>query len=452
MSRPFKKPATLLVIEDDALLNSLLTQFLRSKGYQVESASCAAEGREILARLEPDLILMDERLPDAEGMGLIADFSEISPVIMMTAYGSVKQAVRAVRLGATDYLLKPVDMEELEYTVTRVLETVRLHKENFFLRRQVASRRTSHLIGDSVRLKETLALIEAIAPSDMTVLIEGESGVGKELVARELHDRSQRKEGNFVALDCCTLQEKLFESELFGHERGAFTGADRVKQGLIELADGGTLFLDEIGEIDAVIQAKLLRILETGKFRRLGGVRELAANVRIVAATNRDLAEMVHEGKFRDDLFYRLSAFKLTVPSLRERREDIPLLAEHFLHKKDARHVKPIRPAAVKVLLAYDWPGNVRELRNAMERAAILASNDREIGPQHFSLCGHGRPSNLRLAFDHEPTMDEIEGDYLRFLVKKYSGRRAKIAEIMGMSERNVYRLIQKHASELDLI
>jgi DNA-binding NtrC family response regulator len=183
---------------------------------------------------------------------------------MMTAYGSVKQAVRAVRLGATDYLLKPVDMEELEYTVTRVLETARLHKENFFLKRQVACRRTSHLLGDSVRLKETLALIEAIAPSDMTVLIEGESGVGKELVARELHDRSQRKEGNFVALDCCTLQEKLFESELFGHERGAFTGADRVKQGLIELADGGTLFLDEIGEIDAVIQAKLLRILETG--------------------------------------------------------------------------------------------------------------------------------------------------------------------------------------------
>lgn len=452
MSPPVKKAVTLLVIEDDKLLNSLLVQFLRGKGYEVESASCAAEGREILARLEPDLILMDERLPDGEGMGLIADFSEISPVVMMTAYGSVKQAVHAVQLGAMDYLLKPVDTQELEYTVKRVLETVRLHKENFFLKREAASRRASHLIGDSASLKETLALIEAIAPSDMTILIEGESGVGKELVARELHDRSQRKDGNFVALDCCTLQERLFESELFGHERGAFTGADRVKQGLLEVADGGTLFLDEIGEIDATIQAKLLRVLETGKFRRLGGVRELSTNVRILAATNRDLAAMVREGKFRNDLFYRLSAFRLKVPSLRERRDDIPLLAEHFLQKRDARHVKRLRPAAIKLLLAYDWPGNVRELRNAMERAVILAANDRDIGPQHFALCPQDLPGSLQLAFDHEPTMDEIEGDYLRFLLKKYSGRRAKIAEIMGMSERNVYRLIQKHTGALDVI
>ncbi len=295
-------------------------------------------------------------------------------------------------------------------------------------------------------------MIEAVAPNDITVLIQGESGSGKELVARALHTQSHRAKYNFVAVDCCTLQENLFESELFGHEKGAFTGADRQKKGLIEGAEGGTLFLDEIGEINSSGQAKLLRILEMGQFRRLGGTKDLIANVRIVAATNRDLQAMVNEGRFRADLFFRLNAFTIEVPPLRERRDDIPALADYFLrnHSFSTRVNKTLSSTAVRNLIAYDWPGNVRELKNMVERAIILSGDRPKIRPEHFTFnqSSGGQEALINLAFDHNPTLEELEMQYLALQLRKHSGRRAMVADILGISERSVYRMIKRFGLE----
>jgi DNA-binding NtrC family response regulator len=364
----------------------------------------------------------------------------------------VKNAVEAIRRGAADYLAKPVSPEELAFTVNRVLETEALKADHSFCKARLAARSGVHsfMIGDSPALERVKEMIEAVAPSDMTVLILGESGSGKEMVAKALHEASPRAERNFVAVDCCTLQESLFESELFGHEKGAFTGADRKKAGLIEGAAGGTLFLDEIGEIPLPIQAKLLRVLETGKYRRVGGTRDLTANVRIVAATNRDLKAMSERGEFRADLYYRLEGFTIHTPPLRERREDIPHLVEHFIRNHDfsMRIRKTVTREAMRKLIAYDWPGNVRELKNVVERAIILSRNSRTIRPQHltFGACRQ-EASGLQLDVpgDGEPTLEELELSYLRMLLEKYAGHRATVARIMGISERQVYRLIRKH-------
>jgi transcriptional regulator with PAS, ATPase and Fis domain len=304
------------------------------------------------------------------------------------------------------------------------------------------------MVGNSAAMTELQRLIDAVAASEATVLIQGESGVGKELVAHAIHERSPRATRNFVAVDCCTLQEKLFESELFGHEKGAFTGAERQKPGLIEAAQGGTLFLDEIGEIEPIIQAKLLRVLESGEYRRLGGVKDLQANVRIVAATNRNLAQMSKDGKFRADLYYRLSAFTLRIPPLRERLQDIPALVEHFLahHNFSRRLNKRLNPTALRLLMSYGFPGNIRELRNMVERAIIVGGGSDEIRPEHFSFEALGeQPGQFSMGFQHEPTLDEIERRYLQLLVAKYAGHRGQIAAILGVSERSIYRLLEKH-------
>ena len=444
--------ARILVIEDDALLNRMLCQQLEGLGHEVTGTYSLAGARAYLERDEPDLILSDMRLPDGDCLPALAELCQAHPVIVLTAYGTVKNAVEAIRAGAADYLTKPVGPEELTLTVERVLETEALKADHRFCkaRLQAKSRLHSFMIGQSQALERVVELIEAVAQSDMTVLILGESGSGKELVARAIHEQSPRAQRNFVAVDCCTLQESLFESELFGHERGAFTGADRKKPGLIEGAAGGTLFLDEIGEIPPAIQAKLLRVLETGKFRRVGGTRDLTADVRLVAATNRDLRAMSEEGGFRADLYYRLEAFTIVTPPLRERREDIPHLVEHFIRNHDfsMRIKKTVTREAMRKLIAYDWPGNVRELKNVVERAIILSRNSRAIGVRHLTF-GACRQRDDRFQLDlpagAEPTLDELEGAYLRSLLEKHAGHRATVARIMGISERHVYRLIKKH-------
>lgn len=442
--------AKLLLIEDDEILNQLTVEQLSKAGHDVVGATSLREGHAYLENNEPNLILMDARLPDCDSLDRLPDLVRGYPVIVLTAYGSVRDAVNAMKQGAVDYLLKPLSLDELLLTVERTLETIGLRKDHQFCKRQLAAKNSSKglLVGETEALVRVQDLIAAVAPEDITVLINGESGTGKELVARAIHEQSGRAKRNFVAVDCCTLQEKLFESELFGHERGAFTGADRQKKGLIEGAEGGTLFLDEIGEIDGTIQAKLLRILETGQFRRVGGNKDLSAHVRVVAATNRNLEDMVAGGGFRADLFYRLNAFNLEVPPLRDRRDDIPALAEHFLlnHNFSRRIDKQLNPAAARKLVAYDWPGNIRELKNVVERAIILSGDRRHIRPEHLAFGPtQERHALVNLSFDHDPTMEELQARYLKLQLKKQSGRRARVAEVMGISERNVYRLIQRY-------
>ena len=438
----------LLVIEDDAVLNQLLLEQLDAVGYQTHGVGSWSEADDWLQGHEPRLILSDARLPDGDVMDKLPGLVEHTPVVVLTAYGSVQQAVHAIQRGASEYLVKPINPDELQVVVHRALENARMRQDYRFCRQRLAAREQDNIIGSSPALMAMKEMVAAVAPSDMTVLIQGESGAGKELVAHSLHHQSGRRKGNFIALDCCTLQEKLFESELFGHERGAFTGADRQKKGLIEAAEGGTLFLDEIGEIEPAIQAKLLRILETGFFRRLGGVKDLHANVRIVAATNRDLEQMSEDGGFRSDLYFRLSAFVVEVPPLRQRRADIAALAKHFSHHLTFARRMDIgfSEEAMRQLQAYDWPGNIRELRNVVERAMILARASDEILPEHLSF---GRPRARRsgeftLSFSTEPTLEEIEAQYLEVLLKKHDGHRSRVARTMGVSERNVYRMIKR--------
>ncbi len=444
-------PNQILIVEDDIVLNELTCTYLKEVGYSTRGVKTWAEAKRFLNAQQPALIIADARLPDGDTLDHLPELAENQPVIVLTAYGSVRDAVKAIKAGAAEYLLKPVNPDELVLMVERTLNNAALVREHQVMLRQLQARdqKASYLIGQSEALRQVKDLIEAVAPTDMTVLIQGESGTGKELVARAVHDLSERASHSFIAVDCCTLQEKLFESELFGHERGAFTGADRQKKGLIEGAEGGTLFLDEIGEIDLSVQAKLLRVLETGKFRRVGGTRDLDANVRVVVASNRNLESMSRSGEFRLDLFYRLSVFVLTTPPLRDRRNDIPFLVEHFIRNHDfSRRInKTFSEEAMRKLTEYDWPGNIRELKNVVERAIILSRDKKRIRPDHLTfstLASTGRAA-VTLAFDHDPTLEEIEARYLKIQLEKHSGHRAKVAEVLGISERSVYRLIQRY-------
>jgi DNA-binding NtrC family response regulator len=445
---------SILVIEDDTLLNQLIVRQIGELGHEVRGVTSWVQAENYLSDHEPSLVLMDVRLPDGDGMDKLPALVDTYPVIVLTAYGSVRDAVDAMKRGAADYLPKPVSPDELLLTIERTLENAALREEHQFCMRQL-KKRDSHsrlLMGDSPALEEVRRLIEIVSPDDISVLIQGESGTGKELVAQAIHNHSHRAERNFVAVDCCTLQEKLFESELFGHEKGAFTGASQQKKGLIEGAAEGTLFLDEIGEIDSTIQVKLLRVLETGKFRRLGGTKDINANVRVVAATNRGLESAVESGEFRADLYYRLNGFHIQVPPLRERRNDVPLLAAHFIrnHSFSRRINKQLTSAAIRKLVAYDWPGNVRELKNVVERAIILSRDKRNIRPEHLAFGAGVKHSEdlVSLSFNHEPTLEELEINYLTLQLEKYSGRRGKVADVMGISERSVYRMIKRYGLE----
>ncbi|QTD45110.1 sigma-54-dependent transcriptional regulator [Ottowia testudinis] len=448
---------SVLVVEDDPTLNGLLVKELRKAGYELASASSWREARERIATFAPNLVLLDVNLPDASGFGPLSEIAGTRPVVMLTAYGSVNQAVEAMRLGAADYLVKPVNLDELELVIRGALERSRLQAQRALARGDAGLA----MLGESAAMQQLRHTIREVALSDVTVLIQGESGSGKELVAQALHGASRRRSEAFVAVDCCTLQESLFESELFGHERGAFTGADRRKAGLIEAAAHGTLFLDEIGEAGPAIQAKLLRVLETGRFRHVGATTDLRSDARIVAATNRDLRQRAQGGQFREDLYYRLSAFVIHVPPLRERRDDIALLAAHFIGgRRQAQGLAPAQLSAdaLQRLAAYHWPGNVRELRNIIERALILLGPGDTIGAAHIGQLDPGgapgtapaappaaRSASDSLTLQGEPTLESIEREYLASLLKKYDGNRRKVAEVMGVSERTAYRMMDRH-------
>ena len=369
----------ILVADDERSLRELLAIVLRREGYEVMLAENGKMALAALARGAVDLLISDIKMPDMSGVEVLRNAKQIDPAlpaIMMTAFASTETAVEAMRLGACDYLVKPFDVDELKLKVREKLETRHLRQENLLLKRALNEPHAfAGIIGRSSPMLAVFDLVESVAPTTSTVLITGESGTGKELVARALHQRSLRRDRPFVAINCGALTETLLESELFGHMKGSFTGADATKKGLIEGAEGGTIFLDEIGETTPMMQVKLLRVLQERKFRRVGGLEEIDADIRVVAATNQDLIKMVAEGRFREDLFYRINVIPIQLPPLRDRREDIALIADHFLSKYRramGKSVETISGEAMTRLSSHHWPGNIRELENVIERAVAL--------------------------------------------------------------------------------
>jgi two-component system, NtrC family, response regulator PilR len=451
-----------LVVDDERSMRELLSIVLRRDGYDVLIAEDGAAGLELLKRQRVDILITDIRMPQMNGVDLLREAKRISPdivSIVMTAFATTETAVEALRLGAADYVTKSKDTAaELRVRVGRELERRRLQQENVLLKRAMkTSNQFSNIIGNSSPMVALFQLIETIAATNSTVLITGESGTGKELIARAIHVNSPRRERPFVAVNCGALSETLLDSELFGHMRGSFTGADSNKKGLIEVAEKGTIFLDEIGEMSPVVQVKLLRVLQERKFRRLGGTDEIDADIRILAATNRDLTKMVAEGSFREDLFYRINVIPMRVPALRERQDDIPLLAEHFVARFAEQMRKPISGisgAALSLLTQYAWPGNIRELENAIERAVALERTPTILPdslPEHLGQRTAEAPVAAPAdafpdaGFDLERHVQEIEREYIAEALRRAGGVKVKAAELLGMSFRSFRYYTKKY-------
>ena len=453
-----------LVVDDEPSMRQMLSFALRREGYDVSTAD---DGRAALDAIRDgrfDLVVTDVRMPDVSGVELLREAKRLDPslsIIMMTAYGSKETVLEALRLGATDYVEKTPNLrDELTLRVRKELDRKRLQQENVLMKRTLKSaHQFSNIIGGSEPMLAIFQLIETIAPTSSTVLIAGESGTGKELVARAIHFNSARKDRPFVALNCGALSETLLDSELFGHVRGAFTSADTNKKGLIEIAEKGTIFLDEIGEMSPQVQVKLLRVLQERKFRRLGGTDEVDADIRIIAATNRDLSKMVSEGKFREDLFYRINVIPIRLPPLRERREDIPQLAGHFVNRFAKQMGKPVTAIsgdALELLKGYAWPGNIRELENAMERAvalertpSILADSLPEpvrIGTHVAAAIAAASPGSFPTeGFDLEQHVQHLEREYIAEALRRAGGVKVKAAELLGMSFRSFRYYTKKY-------
>ncbi|RMG46343.1 MAG: sigma-54-dependent Fis family transcriptional regulator [Acidobacteria bacterium] len=434
----------LLLVDDDEGLRSVLVEELRRQGIAADGAPDAESALEAAASRVYDVAIVDLNLPGMPGEQLIRELRERSPqteTIVLTGHGSIDAAVRTLKDGAYDFLTKPCNLDELEAVIRKAAEKRDLVRRNRMLQRELARQdRFSGFVGSSEALAEVLGIIEKVAATDTTVLIQGESGVGKELAARAIHRASARADEPFVVVDCTSLQESLLLSELFGHERGAFSGAVTRKQGLFEVAHGGTVFLDEIGELSLPLQSRILRVLDRGTFRHVGGVHDIKVDVRLICATNRDLRAMVAEGSFRRDLYYRINVVSFTLPPLRDRPEDIPLLAEHFARTLPVAPAHPvtISEEAMARLRAYHWPGNVRELQNVIERALILADGDRiEVKDLPAELRDGPAASGGDLLAD-TPTLAELEKRYIRRLLERFGGHRAKVAAALGISERNL--------------
>jgi two-component system response regulator PilR (NtrC family) len=457
-------PGRVLVVDDERSVRELLSIVLKRDGHEVLVAEDGAAAVEVLKREHVDILITDIRMPLMNGVDLLRAAKGIAPelaTIVMTAFASTETAVEALRLGASDYVHKgPQLQSDLRMRVGKELERKRLQQENVLLKRALqTSHQFSNIIGSSSPMIAVFQLIETIAPTNSTVLITGESGTGKELVARAIHFNSPRKDRPFVAVNCGALSETLLDSELFGHMRGAFTGADTNKKGFIEIAEKGTIFLDEISEMSPVVQVKLLRVLQERKFRRLGGTDEIDADIRILAATNRDLAKMVAEGGFREDLFYRINVIPLRLPPLRERLDDIPQLAEHFVAKFAGQMGKPINGIskdALTRLRDYAWPGNIRELENAMERAVALERTPTILpdslpeqlqGPRPAPAVAPAATSTpvLGEGFDLEGHVQHIEREYIAEALRRAGGVKVKAAELLGMSFRSFRYYTKKY-------
>jgi DNA-binding NtrC family response regulator len=449
-----KPTASILLVDDDTIFRQVIGAELKRLRFDVTGVGSGAEALQSLAEHEPDVVLLDLQLPEMSGLEVLKNIRERCPaceVIMLTGHGSIDTAIESIRIGAFDYVVKPCPLAELELRIQRAIERQSLRRRTSLLERGLTpSDPGSSLVGESPEFRRLLALVDRVAPTDSTVLISGETGSGKEMIAKLLHARSPRRSRPFVVVECAALQESLLQSELFGHERGAFTGADRAKPGLFEVAHGGTIFLDEIGEVSLATQVKLLRVLDTSTFRHVGGTTEIRVDARVLAATNRNLAGLVGQGLFREDLFYRLGTITIDVPPLRARGTDVELLASHFAGVFGDRFGfrKRIGPAAIDVLRRHDWPGNVRELLHVIEAAVVVGDGD-EILPHHLPAAVRSAPAASLLNPGGGPgtfaTLNELERVHIESALRATNGHRGNAAKTLGISERNLYRKLKEH-------
>ncbi|MBX5480350.1 MAG: sigma-54-dependent Fis family transcriptional regulator [Myxococcaceae bacterium] len=446
--------ARILAVDDEVATLEALTEVLTSWGHKVETAVDGHEALKKALEFRPDVVLSDVVMPETSGLWLLRQLREElpdCPCIFLTGRGSIDTAVEAIREGAYDFIEKPLDTARLKVSITRALERRETEREVQGLRRRLKQLGGTEFIGQSQPMRRVFELLEKVAPSKASVAVSGESGTGKEVVARSLHNLSPRREKPFVAINCASIPATLMESEIFGHERGAFTGADQRRAGVFELAHGGTLFLDEVGEIPIELQAKLLRVLEEGRLRRLGGKVEIEVDVRVVCATNRDLKAEIKKGNFREDLYFRLNVFQIALPPLRERREDIPLLVQHFVEKFNSdsgKRVKGVHPDAMELLKNHDWPGNIRELRNCVERAVILCDGE-YLMKDHLPPDMAGRaPEKASFKLPFGLTLDVVEREYILSSLERNSGNKARTAEMLGVSEKTLYNKLNRYAAE----
>ncbi len=457
-------PAKILVIDDEEIVCLSCQRILTEEGYEVQTRLSGPEGLKLLAEEPFDLVIVDLKMPGMDGIEVLQaikrDYPQ-TPVIMITGYATVESAVEAMKSGAFDYLPKPFTPDEVAVVVKKALETRSMMLENIYLRGEIQAKyRFENIIGNSKKMQEIYRLIAKVAPTNSTVLITGESGTGKELIARAIHYNSSRKDRQFVPVDCAVLSEHLLESELFGHIKGSFTGAIVTKPGLFEVADGGSLFLDEIGNISLAMQSKLLRVIQEREFTPVGGTKLKKVDIRLIAATNQDLPEKIKEGTFREDLFYRLNIVPIQLPPLRERKEDIPLLALHFLKKycqEMGKNPKALSPAALKLLSDYSWSGNVRELENSIERAVIM-TDEEVLQPQHFPFPlrenAEGISLNLPRTSEElkelkrhlrDKAVEEAERLFVLGALTRNDWNVTRSAKEVGMLRPNFQALMRKH-------
>jgi DNA-binding NtrC family response regulator len=457
MSSDSKTPRpAILIVEDEAKMRRLLDLNLADEGYAVHAAADAEAGLNLIRQEKIDLVLTDLRLPGMDGLEFLQMVKRANariPVVVMTAYGTVETAVEAMKAGAADYVLKPFPLEEIKLVVRKELDVHRLREENLSLREALGQRyQFKNIVARSPKMQEVLATVERVAPTNSTVLLGGESGTGKDLIARAIHQHSRRASGPFVKINCTAIPENLLESELFGYERGAFTGAVSSKPGKFELADKGSIFLDEIGDVLSPIQVKLLRVLQEREFERLGGTKTLRVDVRLVAATNRDLRAALEQGTFREDLYYRLNVVPINIPPLREHKDDIPYLVDHFIEhfaRESGKPISGIVPGALKVLMDFHWPGNVRELENIIERAVALSDSATidvgdirlDLSPtRHASPMGTAGAGVDILPFPPDGmTLEQYEDEIIREALRRANGNKSQAARLLGLS-RNALR------------
>ena len=447
----------ILIVDDDDRLRAAAGKILATEGYNVGCVADAQQALQLLRRRAPALVLCDLRLSGGDGIALLKEIRALHPeteVVMVTGHGSVEKAVEAMRLGAYDFIEKPLDSDQLRRIVAKALEKHHLASENRELRQRLEQQRgLDALIGSHPLIVAVKQLVRQIAPTDVNVLIQGDSGTGKELVADGLHYLSERRNKPFLKISCAAIPETLLESELFGYERGAFTGANAARPGKFELADGGTLMLDEIAEMSPQLQAKLLRVLQDGKFQRLGGTKDICVNVRLICATHVDIPGAIGEGRFRHDLYYRINTVQIVLPPLRERRDDIPMLAEHFLGLFAAgmkKNVRTISPAALEQLQAHAWPGNVRELEHVIERAVALARG-KTIMEFAFAPPSSGppntnaeAPNGSSISIPIGTTVDEATTKLVNATIEQCAGNKLKAAQMLGIAPRTMYRHFSK--------